>query len=70
MACIFYDKPCVFYDFGELHFFSLIQNSEIVFFNPPTLPLFFPKKGDVKKITKHFLMASHNYLRTIRVNNK
>ena len=70
MACIFYDKPCVFYDFGDLHFFSLNTKLGNINFNPPTLPLFFPKTGDVKKITKHFLMASHNYLRTIRVNNK
>ena len=49
MACIFYDKPCVFYDFGELHFFSLIQRLGNINFNPPTLPLFFPKTGDVKK---------------------
>ena len=49
MACIFYDKPCVFYDFGELHFFSLNTKLGNINFNPPTLPLFFPKTGDVKK---------------------
>ena len=70
MACIFYDKPCVFYDFGKLHFFSLIQNSEIAPLIRRLYHYFFPKREMSKKITKHFLMASHNYLRTIRVNNK